>query len=42
MSKAVLISIRPKWVLAQIINGKAELIPFQDRYPDLKKIRYGR
>ena len=29
-------------VLAQIINGKAKLIPFQDRYPDLKKIRYGR
>lgn len=29
-------------VLAQIINGKAELIPFPDRYPDLKKIRYGR
>ena len=29
-------------VLAQIINGKAELIPFPDRYPDLKKIKYGR
>lgn len=29
-------------VLAQIINGKAELIPFPDRYKDLKKIRYGR
>ena len=27
-------------VLAQIINGKAELIPFPDRYPDLKKIKY--
>lgn len=29
-------------VLAQIINGKAELIPFPDRYPDLKKIKYRR
>ena len=29
-------------VLAQIINGKAELIPFPDRYPDLKKIEYRR
>nr|DAT63502.1 MAG TPA: hypothetical protein [Caudoviricetes sp.] len=29
-------------VLAQIINGKAELIPFPDRYKDLKKARYGR
>ena len=29
-------------VLAQIINGKAELIPFPDRYPDLKKIKSGR
>lgn len=29
-------------MLAQIINGKAELIPFPDRYPDLKKIKYGR
>lgn len=29
-------------VLAQIINEKAELIPFPDRYPDLKKIKYGR
>lgn len=29
-------------VLAQIINGKAKLIPFPDRYPDLKKIKYGR
>ena len=29
-------------VLAQIINGKAELIPFPNRYKDLKKIRYGR
>ncbi len=28
-------------VLAQIINGKAKLIPFPDRYKDLKKIRYG-
>ena len=29
-------------VLAQIINGKAELIPFPDRYKDLKKIKYWR
>lgn len=29
-------------VLAEILNGKAELIPFPDRYPDLKKIKYGR
>lgn len=29
-------------VLAEIINGKAELIPFPARYPDLKKIKYGR
>lgn len=29
-------------VLAEIINGKAELIPFPDRYKDLKKVRYGR
>ena len=29
-------------VLAQIINGRAELIPFPERYPDLKKIKYGR
>ena len=29
-------------VLAQIINGKAELVPFPARYPDLKKIKYGR
>lgn len=29
-------------VLAQIINGKTELIPFPARYPDLKKIKYGR
>ena len=29
-------------VLAQIINGKAKLIPFPDRYKDLKKVRYGR
>lgn len=29
-------------VLAEIISGKAELIPFPDRYPDLKKIKYGR
>lgn len=29
-------------VLAQIISGNAELIPFPVRYPDLKKIKYGR
>ena len=29
-------------VLAQIINVKAELIPFPDRYKALKKIKYGR
>ena len=29
-------------VIAQIIGGKAELIPFPDRYPDLKKIEYRR
>ena len=29
-------------VLAQIINGKADMIPFPARYPDLKKIKYGR
>ena len=29
-------------VLAEIIRDKAKLIPFPDRYPDLKKIRYGR
>lgn len=29
-------------VLAEIINEKAELIPFPARYPDLKKIKYGR
>lgn len=29
-------------VLAEIISGKAELIPFPDRYPDLKKIKYRR
>lgn len=29
-------------VLAQIISGNAELIPFPARYPDLKKIKYGR
>lgn len=28
-------------VLAQIINGKAELIPFPDRYKELKKVTYG-
>ena len=29
-------------VLAEIIRGKAKLIPFLDRYKDLKKVRYGR
>ena len=29
-------------VLAEIISGKAELIPFPDRYPNAKKIKYGR
>ena len=29
-------------VLAEIINGKVELIPFPARYPGLKKIKYGR
>lgn len=29
-------------VLAQIINGRQELIPFAARYPELKKITYGR
>lgn len=29
-------------VLKEIIRDKAELIPFSDRYKDLKKIRYGR
>ena len=29
-------------VMAQIISGKQELIPFAERYPELKKVRYGR
>lgn len=29
-------------VLKEIIRDKAELIPFPDRYKDLKKVRYGR
>ena len=29
-------------VLAEIINGKQELHPFESRYPELKKIKYGR
>ena len=29
-------------VLAEIISGKAELIRFPDRYPNAKKIKYGR
>lgn len=28
--------------LSRIINGKAELIPFAERYPELKRITYGR
>lgn len=28
-------------VLAEILNGKAELIPFPDRYKELKKVTYG-
>lgn len=29
-------------VLAEIISGKAELIRFPERYPNAKKIKYGR
>ena len=29
-------------VLTRIINGKAELIPWEERYPELKRIKYGR
>ena len=29
-------------VMVQIINGKQELIPFASRYPELKRIKYGR
>ena len=29
-------------VLAEIIRGKQELYPFESRYPELKKIKYGR
>ena len=29
-------------VLLEIINGKQELYPFEFRYPELKKIKYGR
>lgn len=29
-------------VLKEIIRDKADLIPFPDRYKDLKKVRYGR
>ena len=29
-------------VLAEIISGKQELYPFESRYPELKKIKYGR
>ena len=28
-------------VMAEILNGKAELIPFPDRYKELKKVTYG-
>lgn len=26
--------------ISRIINGRMELIPFYERYPDLKKVRY--
>ena len=29
-------------VIAQIISGKQELRPFQERYPELRKVTYGR
>ena len=29
-------------VMAQIISGRQELIPFASRYPSLQKIKYGR
>ena len=29
-------------VMTQIISGKQDLIPFAERYPELKKVRYGR
>lgn len=29
-------------VMAQIISGRQELIPFASRYPGLQKIKYGR
>ena len=29
-------------VLAEIISSRKELIPFAARYPELKKVRYGR
>lgn len=29
-------------VLTQIISGKQELYPFESRYPELQKIKYGR
>ena len=29
-------------VMAQIISGRQELIPFAERYPELKKVKYGR
>lgn len=29
-------------MLVQIINGKQDLIPFAERYPDLRGIKYGK
>ena len=29
-------------MLVQIINGKQDLIPFSERYPELKGIKYGK
>lgn len=28
-------------VMAEILNGKAEMIPLPDRYKELKKVTYG-
>lgn len=39
---AYVCQVHMDWVLAQIISGKAELIRFPDRYPNAKKIKYGR
>lgn len=41
-TSAYVCQVHMDWVLAQIISGKAELIPFRDRYKELKKIKYGR